>query len=77
MEAHWISDGTEVPAEPLQCEPGAKNRWRIGSYEFERWSRGRWGCCYRNDRGVANCRSPVAAFFALRRWLREPSVPCE
>jgi hypothetical protein len=75
--------GPEVAQESLRCAPGPRSRWRIGPYEFERWPRaedgpasaGRWGCCYRNSRGVGNCRSPLGAFLALRRRLREPSPP--
>jgi len=37
--------------------------------------RGRWGCCYRNMRGAGNCRTPLGAFFALRRWMRQPVTP--
>ena len=61
----------------LQCAAGPRNHWRIGSYEFERYARDqgapgsrRWGCCWRNSRGVENCRSPLGAFLALRRVLR-------
>jgi len=67
------------------CAEAPRHRWRLGSYEFERYprsqtgpgSRGRWGCCYRNMRGVGNCRTPFGAFLALRRWMREPNRPVE
>jgi hypothetical protein len=80
MAAHWIPDGSEIP---LLCAAGPRNRWRTGSYAFERWPRaesgpgsgGRWGCCYRSSRGVANYRSPLGAFLGLRRELRKPPAP--
>jgi hypothetical protein len=83
MSVQSASDGSDVPGEPLQCAPGPRSRWVIGSYAFERWartqegpgSRGRWGCCCRNSRGVSNCRTPLAAFLSLRRWMRQPDAP--
>lgn len=76
MPAAWISDGSEVPLEPLIGAVG--KRWRIGPYEFGRMpraasgpgSRGRWGCCWRNQLGTAQYRSPLGAFLGLRRAMR-------
>lgn len=51
-------------------------RWQIGPYRFEHQPNGRWGCDA-HGHGVGNSRTPVTAFFGLRRWLKEPSRPCE
>jgi hypothetical protein len=69
----------------LYSAEGPRKRWHLGAYEFTRYARtqtgpgwrGRWGCCYRNSRGAANCRSPFTAFIALRRSMRVPARPVE
>lgn len=59
----------------LHCAAASRHRWRIGRYQIE-YDHGRWGL---NDdcKGVAECRSPLGAWLALRRWQRTPSQPVE
>jgi len=50
--------------------------WQVGRWRFERWprrvtgGRGRWGCS-NGSLGVANYRTPLGAWLALRRWARQ------
>jgi hypothetical protein len=74
-----ISDSAGGPAGtvPLAAGAGPRSRWRIGQWEFRRYaraehgpgSRGRWGCTWRNSRGIGNCRTPLGAYLGLRRSL--------
>lgn len=60
------------------CVKGPDHRWTIGAYRFALYTsglqRGRWECSA-HGRGVGGRRTPIGAFFALRRWLREPARP--
>jgi hypothetical protein len=67
---------------PLDRCCAAPPSWQIGRYRFERWpraatgpgSRGRrWGCS-NGCLGVANYRTPLGAWLALRRWAREDAA---
>jgi hypothetical protein len=65
----------DAVAEELHCAAAPRHRWRIGRYQIE-YDAGKWGL---NDgcKGVANCKSLIRAWFALRRWQRTPSRPVE
>ena len=70
-----------------QCAQMPPN-WTIFGLRFERYpraasgpgSRGRWGCSD-GAYGVGNCRTPLHAWLAQRRWKREslanPGRYCE
>jgi hypothetical protein len=58
-----------------ELEPSRMPAWQIGRYRFSRWSRAvtggraRWGASA-DGKGVANYRTPLGAFIALRRFMR-------
>lgn len=67
-----------MTAETQLAGESPKRHWKFGRYTLGRYTRdypvpgarGRWslddGCV-----GVGNCRTPLHAWFALRRWARE------
>jgi hypothetical protein len=71
--AHWISDGTEVPAVPLKA-PKPRREWRFGRYEIALAPRrGRWSCKASDLTGVAGYRTLIGALLAARRVARRES----
>lgn len=85
--AHWISDGSEVPCVPLKSA-APRRVWRLGAFEFAQAPRrGRWSCQTAGEPGTADggrviagtfpaCgaagyRTPFGAFLAVLRVLRQ------
>lgn len=78
-EMERLRTGETAPSEvamadtELRCAAAPRHRWRIGRYQLA-FDHGRWdlndGC-----KGVGNHRTPIGAWFALRRWQRTPSRP--
>jgi hypothetical protein len=61
--------------EAEHCAAAPRHRWQIGRYRLE-YDSGRWGLSDR-CKGVGNCRTPLGAWLALRRWQRVKTEPVE
>lgn len=76
MAAQRTGDGSEVPAVALKPASAPYRQWRIGCLEFRRTRRqGRWACQTTEAAprfcGSAGARTPLGAFLAVWRMLRE------